>query len=154
MDCWLKKAYELEKMYGADLHKSDDERSLIQQPHIMMTAENPLHPAKTKMTNEQLHAHLESIGEKPMHIKGHYGSPERSLFIPRPNNPDKIRQIAKELGQESVLESDGSNHILNYVNGPKEGQSEAGSGTDFHEQAPEDYYSVMPGGTTFTHRLG
>lgn len=153
MDCWLKKTYELEKMFGVDLHKSDDEKSMVQQPHMMLTAENPLHEAKAKMTNEQLHEKLTSMGESPIHIQGHYRSPERSILISRPKNPDAIRNIAKELGQESVLESDGSNHVLNYVNGPRAGESDAGSGTEFHETKPDDFYSILPGGTIFSHRF-
>lgn len=152
-DCWLTKAYALEKMYGSPMEKSDDEKSMISGPHIMLTAENPLHPAKHRMTNEQLHEHLTSLGESPVHIQGHYGSPERSLLIPRPKNPEKIRQLATDLGQESILESDGENHILNYVNGPRKGEADAGSGTDFHEQKPNDFYSVLPGGTIFSHKF-
>lgn len=153
MSCWLQKAYKLEEIYGTAMEKSDDEKSLVSAPHMMMTAENPLHPAKMKMTNEELHNHLTQLGENPMHVQGHYGQPENSIFIPRPKNPDKIRQLAADLGQESVLESDGQNHLLNYVNGPRKGDADSGSGTQFHDQEPEDFYTKLPGGTIFTHKL-
>lgn len=134
-------------------------KNLVTQPHAIFSVENSPYPDKvaSSMNHEQAIAHLQSKGPGKVHsIAGHYGSPERSIFVsnPSPEQSQAVRHLALQTGQESHIESDGTNHKMLYNHGPKAGTMETGTGTDFHAQKPADFYSQMPDGTTFTHRFG
>lgn len=132
-------------------------KHLLLDPHIIFSVENPKYEAKKQYNHEATLKALASLpGNKPISMKGHYGAPENSIFVSNPSDEQRelIRHITKTGGQESYLSSDGFTHKLVHTNGPQEGSIVMGQGTEFHEQQPEDYYSVFPDGTIFTHNLG
>ena len=141
------------------LHKASqpDYKSMISQPHIMFSAENPIHFDESKhlkATHEDVLNHLRDMGEDAHETIGTYGQPERSIFVSNPKRPQEIEKLAQDLGQESVIISDGHNHHMVHLNGPDTGKIVAGSGTDFHAQEPNDFFTKMPDGTIFTHKIG
>lgn len=125
------------------------------QPHIILSAENPYHPTEASMTHEQVKEMLENKGYDVEEMKGKYGGLERSLII---KNPPKhsfkhFYELARKLGQDSLIFSNGHEHELHYVNGPKSGKHQKGQGTAIHNQEPDDFYSTLDDGTHFTHNF-
>jgi hypothetical protein len=147
---WNRKAMAwIEKQKG--LKKSGDQNM---GPHIIFSAENSPYPdrVRSKATHEQVLGLLRSRGEDAREVRGHYGSPERSIMVMRPKRPESIQRIASELGQESIIHSDGANHRMVYLHGPSAGQEVSGSGTVWHKEKPADMYTTV-GGRHFTHNF-
>jgi hypothetical protein len=133
-----------------ELKKNDEG---IKSNHLIFSAENPMHPAKIKTTHEQMLNHLKSQGEDAHQVLGKYGQPEKSIIVFNPKNPEAIKSHVKDLGQESLIESNGNDHKLIFLNGPKTGKIHTGTGTVVHAEAPEDYFTTLPSGKTFTHNI-
>lgn len=131
-------------------------KKYLSQPHAIFSLENPLHEAKKPVSTEVGIEALKRLGDGlVMKIRGHYGSPENSIFVANPSEKQisLIRKMVHSSGQESHIESDGQNHKMLYSNGPDAGKIIEGSGTELHDSAPADFYSVMPDGTHFTHNF-
>jgi hypothetical protein len=130
-------------------------KDLLKQPHIIFSVQNPMHkPAERAPSHEMMIERLKSQGENAHSMIGKYRLPEKSIIVFNPKSPADIKRIAKVLGQDSIIYSSGGKNALIYVNGDKEGQVEYGAGTKFHEKKPNDFYSVLPDGTVFTHEIG
>jgi|GEM_PF-5243025 len=133
-------------------------KDLIQQPHLIFSVENPMHQGiKPPPTHENTLNWLKTQGETAINSKGHYGSPESSIIVSNPKNVNDIIKLARDTGQESVIYSNGKNHKMLYLNGPKAGTSVSGEGTVFHEAKPQDFYTHLKDQTGkdfyFTHNF-
>lgn len=137
------------------LHKNDQGAIRSQKPHFIFSAENPLYPAKLKMSHEETIGFLNDRGYKTESIQGKYGDHEKSILV---HNPPKhaikhLMKLSGGLGQESSIYSDGYNHELHYHHGDNAGTHHKGQGTNFHKQPPKDNFSTLSDGTTFTHNF-
>ena len=126
------------------------------QPHFMFSVENPLHPAKYAMSHDEAIKALTKKGYKVEPIIGTYGgSKEKSILVhnPRKEAVQHLMGMAKDLGQESSVLSDGFNHELHFHNGENAGKHVKGQGTDFPTHEPEDNFSTLKDGSHFVHNL-
>jgi len=123
--------------------------------HIIFSAENSPYPDKVKSTatHAEVLSFLKAKGEDAHEVQGHYGAPEKSIVVHNPKKPEHIKRLAHSLGQESVIDSDGKNHRLEYLHGVNVGKYAQGSGTVWHSQKPKDFYTSLPDGRHFTHNL-
>jgi hypothetical protein len=131
-------------------------RNLVARPHIILSVENPGYPASSPVSHNVAIKALQRLGGgQVLEIQGHYGKPERSILISDPSDEQAqfARHLAHRTGQESHIESDGYSHKMYYSNGPQAGQITHGRGTTWHEQSPQDFYSKLPSGDTFTHNF-
>ena len=124
-------------------------------PHYIFSTENPTHTPSVIKTNSQVIDHLKKRGYEIEEAEGKYGSDENSIIV---YNPPKhaikqLNKLAKQLGQDSSMISDGHTHELHYHNGPNAGKINRGSGTIFHSEEPSDFYTKMRDGTCFTHNI-
>lgn len=133
-------------------------KHLVTQPHFILSVENS--PYRDKVTSPVSHnvaiKALQRLGGNNVHeIQGHYGSPERSIFISNPSDEQKqfARHLANVTGQESHIESDGYSHKMIFNHGPDAGKIVHGKGTIFHQEKPKDFYSTLPSGEHFTHHF-
>lgn len=143
-----------------DLGKSEDFKSKLSQPHAIFSVENSPYPDKVKIPqaegkdrHEETVDFLRSKGEDAHSSQGHYGSPERSIIVFNPKNANAIKNIAHSFGQESWIHSNGKQHRLEMLHGPAAGHVFTGEGTELHQNKPQDYYSTLPDGTHFTHKI-
>lgn len=147
----------LKKRAIDDLYKSENHPIKDRRPHFIFSAENPLYPENKRynLTHSQVVDLLRQKGYKVEEIDGHYGKPEKSILVYNPSNiaVRHLLDLSKDLGQESSIYSDGYNHEFHYHAGENAGKHAKGQGTEIHKRKPEDFYSVMPDGTTFTHRI-
>jgi hypothetical protein len=134
-------------LIGFDLQKAEQKLP----PHSLMSAENPLFPQAKHMTNQEAVKYLRDAGEDAHPTIGSYGRPENSLIVYNPKQPKVIEDLARDLGQESVIHSDGLNHRMLMVNGENAGKHHPGQGTEWHAEKPQDYYTILPDGRIFTH---
>lgn len=125
------------------------------KPHTMFSVENPYHPAKTSITHEDMLAKLKNKGFDAEHINGKYGNKENSIIVKNPTEKQReiLNHIARKLGQDSIIHSDGKNHKMLYLHGEKAGQHAKGSGTQIFQKEPEDFYSTTSSGTHFAHNF-
>ena len=137
------------------LYKNVDKKHSIhnQLPHFIFSAENPMHESKLEMTHDEAMDFLKEKGYDFEAMSGKYGNEEKSILI---HNPPKgslkhLNNFASSLGQDSSIISDGYNHEMHYLNGPKKGKHHKGESTVFHKDVPADFYSTLEDGTHFTH---
>lgn len=133
-------------------------KQLLQKPHIIFSTENSPYPEKVSrpVSHEVAVKALQNAGKgKVISVEGHYGSPEKSILVSDPDEKQMglARHLIDTTGQESHIESDGYSHKLIYGHGPNSGKIVHGKGTEFHETKPDDFYSVLPTGETFTHNF-
>lgn len=141
--------------FVASLYKSEQGSVRGRKPHFIFSAENPLYPAKLKMSHEETMSFLNDRGYKAEAVQGKYGDHEKSILV---HNPPKhaikhLMKLSSSLGQESSIYSDGYNHELHYHNGDNAGKYHKGQGTNFHKKPPADNFSTLQDGTTFTHNF-
>ena len=138
-----------------DLMDSTVDAHPAQTPHTLFSAENALHTPKVKMSHDQVLNALRKRGINFEEVQGKYGKPERSIMVLNPTKKQRIfvQNTAQKLGQDSVIHSDGKDHIYMYVNGEKTGKYHKGKGTQFHESEPMDDYTKMKDGSYFTHNI-
>lgn len=122
-------------------------------PHALLSGDKPRFTPRVSGDNDSMLAALLAMGEDAIETRGHYGVPERSIMVRSPKDVEGIKTLARDYGQESVLFSDGLNHQMTYLQGRWNGGVNPGSGTVFHESEPEDFYTVLPDGTIFTHTI-
>lgn len=138
-----------------NLVKSEGNPIVGKRPHFIFSAEQPYHPAKLQMSSDEVVAKLKEQGLKVETIQGKYGGDERSILIhdvPEDAVPD-LNQLASDLGQDSSIYSNGSEHKMFYHHGENAGSYVRGEGTEFHTEAPEDFFSQTSDGTIFTHNF-
>jgi len=125
------------------------------KPHFIFSAEQPYHEAKLKMSHEETVDFLNKKEYNAESMDGKYGGPEKSIIVHNPpqNSFRHLNKLAGAMGQDSAIISDGYNHEMHYLNGPKAGKHHKGEGTLFHEREPSDFYSTLSDGTHFTHNL-
>lgn len=132
-------------------------KKLVTEPHIIFSVNNPKYKGTKSASHEEAVGLLSGKGSlNNVHtIKGSYGGEEESIFISNPTSAQKeqARKLAHETGQESHIESDGKSHKMMFNHGPQAGSFVSGSGTQFHDKAPQDFFSQLPDGTTFTHNF-
>lgn len=139
-----------------DLFKAiSDPYHSFQKPHILMSAENPHHHQELKMSHEDTLKMLQNKGYDASEVKGKYGSPETSIMVKNPpkHSNKHFHELARKLGQESLIFSDGYNHEMHYVNGENAGKHIKGQGTEIHHKEPEDFYTTDENGTHFSHNF-
>lgn len=139
-----------------DLTKNENPRSLLQKPHFIFSAENPVFKDKVKlnMSHEDVVNMLLGKGYDVSEIQGFYGKPEKSIVIHNPHHEsvDSLHRLAHKLGQDSSIYSDGYNHEMHFHHGENAGKHYKGQGTNFHKKPPEDFFSTI-GDTHFTHNF-
>ena len=137
------------------LWKNSEKRHAIHDklPHYIFSAENPMHPSKLEMSHEDTVSFLKDKGYNVEEMNGKYGDEERSILIHNPpkNSLKHLNNFVSSLGQDSAIISDGYDHEMHYLNGPKSGRHHKGQGTVFHRDAPSDFYSTLSDGSHFTH---
>lgn len=135
---------------------SQQSHEMISVPHILFSMDNPAHGQHNEHDHTAMMHVLKNMGADVHETQGHYGgNPERSILVRNPdeNISNTISHLARKQGQESVLHSDGQNHELHFLNGDMVGKHVKGSGTEYHQEAPQTNYSTLPDGTTFSHNL-
>jgi hypothetical protein len=120
-------------------------------PHFLFSAENPRYTDKVSVKggHDTTLAGLKAMGMDAHGTEGKYGKPERSIMVmnPSPSHIKSLHQIAAGLGQESGIESDGTNHKMVYYHGPNAGKYHKGSGTEhFKAGENDDFYTKDPTG--------
>lgn len=141
----------------SQVFKNDEKPKPKLGSHFIFSAENPYHKDKNtlNLTHEQALDFLKQKGYKAEEIKGKYGNEERSIIV---HNPPKhalknLMNMSASLGQDSSIFSDGENHEMHFHHGDAAGRHIKGSGTQFHQETPKDFYSTMTDGTHFTHNF-
>lgn len=126
-----------------------------QTPHILFSAENALHTPKVKMSHDQVLNALRRRGINFEEVQGKYGEPERSIMVLNPTQKQRVfvQNTAQKLGQDSVIHSDGKDHVYMYLNGEKAGKYHKGRDTQFHDSEPMNDYTKMKDGSYFTHNI-
>jgi hypothetical protein len=113
-----------------------------------MSGENPMHPAQTEATHENLVRHLKELGLQHQDITGKYENEERGAFIHGPTREQMIA-LGNKFGQDSIIHSNSGRHELIYTNGPNIGKSRlvtpGADPAEYHESKPEDFFSHLPG---------
>jgi hypothetical protein len=144
----------LKKMLDS-LYKSEEHSVLARKPHFIFSAENPMYPENHvyNLKHDEVVKKLKQKGYKVESITGHYGKPERSILV---HNPSKLAvshlfDLAKKLGQESSIYSDGYNHEMHFHGGPNADHHIKGQGTTIHKRKPDDHFSELANGTSFSH---
>ncbi len=138
------------------LNAMRDHRDKIGAPHFIFSAENPkfIEKSEFKLNHDQVIHHLRGAGYDAHELKG---SPERCIAIYGvfPEHAEKLHDLAKRLGQESSVYSDGKNHEKRYHHGEKAGKKEYGNRTAWYREKPGSAHSTLPGGQYhFTHLFG
>jgi hypothetical protein len=135
--------------------KNEESHPLTATPHTIFSVENPYHPQKFKASHDEVVSKLNKMGFKAESVKGKYGKEEKSVIVKNPSDNQKkyIEKIAHGLGQDSVIHSDGKNHKMLFLHGEKAGGYHKGSGTNFHSKKPEDFYTELEDGTSFSHNF-
>lgn len=143
------------EFFFTNLYKNSDKKHAIHDklPHYIFSAEKPLHPRKLEMSHEEALNFLQEKGYNVEEMHGKYGDEEKSILIHTPpkNSLKHLNNFVSALGQDSVIISDGYDHEMHYVNGPKSGRHHKGQGTVFHKDVPADFYSTLSDGSHFTH---
>jgi hypothetical protein len=128
----------------------------FQKTHLIFSAENPLHPATVKLTHEEVVKMLKKKGYDVEEMTGKYGgNPERSIMVKnaKPKHNKHFHDLARKLGQDSIIFSDGHNHEMHFLGNDKIGQHAKGTGTDWTDHEPEDNFSRLPNGKYFLHNF-
>jgi hypothetical protein len=131
------------------------ETNLIKTPHFIFSAENPMYPENHiyNLTHEKVVSMLKGKGYQVEEARGHYGKPERSIIVGNvnPNSVKHLQKLARGLGQESSIVSDSYNHEMHFHGGENEGLHIKGQGTTIHKRKPDDHFTEMKDGTSFSH---
>lgn len=141
-----------------NLHKNEGEKHPIRakKRHYIFSAENPKFPVQQEMSHEDTIKYLKRRGFKVEGAIGKYdGKSENSIIVYQPTKKQKhfLNRLAKRLGQESGLYSDGQAHELHYLNGENEGKMHTGYGSKFYDEEPENNYTTLSDGTHFSHTI-
>ena len=138
-----------------ELYKSESNSILDRKPHFIFSASNPLYPDKQrlKMGHEEVLDLLQRKGYNTESAQGKYGGEEPSIIV---HNPPQhalkhLFKLSSDLGQESSIYSNGSDHEIHFHHGPNAGKHNKGQGTTIHNRPPEDFYTAMNNGTNFSH---
>ena len=136
---------------GKVQHKPTD----LNTAHFLFSAENPHVEPKLKMNHKQVLATLKKQGYPAEEVQGKYGQPETSIMVHgiKEKHVAPLMKLAKDLGQESAIVSNNGRHQAHYLNGEHEGQMAVGEGTQIHDKEPDNFYTKMKNGTTFTHNI-
>jgi hypothetical protein len=135
--------------------KNEENSHAFTLPHSMFSVENAHHPTQFSATHEKMLNKLKEKGFDVEHLNGKYGNEENSILVKNPSERQKsvLNHLARKLGQDSIIHSDGKNHEMLYLNGEKAGQYVKGSGIVIHEQKPDDFYSTTSSGIHFSHNF-
>lgn len=142
------------------IFKSDKKLHSIhdKQPHFIFSAENPLYKENNKLgwDHGKTLDHLKNKGYNAETVQGQYGGArENAIIIHNPpiHAVPHLQQMAKDLGQESSIYSDGNWHELHFHGGENAGTFVHGQGTQIHSNKPDDNFSHMGDGTVFSHQF-
>lgn len=148
---------DLKSMPKPNLPKSEDMQKADQpqkQKHLIFSTDNPLYGEHNDQYHDAMKKILDNNGVIYHEAEGHYGAPERSFIVE--NVPDHVHRaienILQNQGQESYIVSNGVNHKMKFINGENKGKHVRGSGTVYHEKAPETGYTKL-GDEMFTHNF-
>lgn len=143
------------KLNLGGLYKSESNAVMARKPHFIFSAENPMYPENHiyNLKHEQVVSLLKKKGYQVEEARGHYGKPERSIIVhnTNPNAVKHLQGLARGLGQESSIASDGYNHEMHFHGGENEGLHIKGQGTTIHKRKPDDFFTEMKDGTSFSH---
>lgn len=128
-----------------DPHKPSDHPLLSgAYPVGIISAENPRFKPMAQGGHVGLGQELAGMGIKADVTQGHYGAPEKTYIVHGPTR-EQMYDLGKKYGQEAVVYSHGGRHEMVYTNGPKDLNFSPGSGHQTFAEAPEDYYTHLPG---------
>lgn len=114
--------------------------------YFIFSVENPKHQvtASSVPSTEDMVRFLRQSGEDALDMHGHYdGAHERSILVRHPKNVKGLTEMARQLGQESIIHSVDNHHELKYLNGPKTGKSVLGNGVQHYKEKPEGDHSTI-----------
>ena len=138
-----------------NLWKNSDNKHAIHDklPHFIFSAENPLHESKLTMSHDETVDFLKQKGYNAESMSSKYGEEAKSIIVHNPpsNSFRHLNKFAQAMGQGSSIISDGYDHEMHYLNGPKADRHHKGKGTVFHKDQPDDFYSTLSDGSHFTH---
>ncbi len=139
----------------AGLYKNEENSVMARKPHFIFSAENPMYPENHvyNMKHDEVLNMLKQKGYNAESVSGHYGKPERSILVHNPpkHSLDHLLDLSKKLGQESSIYSDGYNHEMHFHGGPNADHHVKGQGTTIHKRKPDDHFTEMKDGKSFTH---
>jgi hypothetical protein len=132
------------------------QKQVLNESHVLFSPSNALHPVSLKMTPDEVLDFVKSHGFVAEPAIGAYeGTREPSIMVhnvPRGKLPF-LFDLAKQLGQDSIIHSEGGHHEAHYLNGPNEGKVARGFGTAIHEKEPDDFYTKTKNGLVFSHNI-
>jgi hypothetical protein len=127
--------------------------------HLIFSVTDPLHEVKAKSapTTDEAVKYLNENGEDAQKIWGNYGGTQQpSIMVSNPQNVKGIYELARGLGQESIIHSKDGKHQLIFLNGPEAGKTLSGEGTKFFTSKPKGDHSTIltdEGPIHFSHNL-
>ena len=135
-----------------DLYKKEDHPVFDREPHFIMSAENPEYPVKNSMRHSDV---MDMLSEKGYNAEVVHHKGERGILV---HKPDKeavrfLMKLAHELGQDSVIYSDGYHHERHFVNGDAAGKHSKGQGTSQGKHIEGEDKVSMEDGREFMHSI-
>jgi len=145
----------LEKMGAKPFIHPKVAKDVLASPHVLFSPGNPLYPVSAKMTPDEVLEFVKDHGLIAEPAIGKYGDVEPSIMVHnvKRNQLPFLFELAKKLGQESIIHSEGGNHEAHYLNGPNTGKIARGVGTAIHEKEPENFYTKTKNGLIFSHDI-
>lgn len=136
----------------------DDHKQKIKGPHFIFSADHALHPQNNeiKMGHDQIVNHLYHSGYDAHEIKSHYGNPSRSIIVYEvtPLQAEELHKLVSRLGQGHSIYSDGTASEMRFHHGAYANRAHYANDTDYYEDAPQDGYHSLPGGSYhFDHKF-
>lgn len=126
------------------LQKSDHESHPIFSgtPHVIMSLDNPMYSTDGTSKEAAMHE-LHRYGSKIEPAQGMYKKKENSIIIHNPSDLTKIKNLARRLGQESIIFSHNGKHQMMFLHGDQAGGSVSGEGHVIHSETPNDFYTTV-----------
>lgn len=127
---------------------------LVTKKHLIFSVNNALYPKTIHKTHNEVLSMLRELGIQCYEVQGQYDKPEISILVSSPSFTQKllVTELAKKLGQESIIFAENGVNMLFFTNGENEGKAYYGKGTKFYTSEPDNYYTKI-GNTYFSHNL-
>jgi 2'-5' RNA ligase len=142
------------------LNAMQEQRERMDEPHFILRADSPAHPAKNirGLSHDEAVKHLRGAGYEAFTLNGmEDGKPVREIVVfgVTPIHAEDLHYLASCMGQESSVYSDGKSHEMRFHHGEKEGTKVLGEGTEWYKAIPESSYRSLAGGQDhFSHLFG
>lgn len=138
-------------MSAKALHRQIKEhKEKVNGPHFLFSAENPAFPDRNEvgLTHNDVLNHLQGAGYDAHEISHYNGKSERGIIVYGVDGEktEHLHNLAKRLGQDSSIHSDGENHEMRFHHGERAGKKFKGKGTQWHSTKPDSAHLSLPGG--------